>query len=197
MGTRPVLAPLLLVRLAMLACLACALSGAFGPLAVSAQLPPGAGVPNPANPSIYNYPCAPMFLSPVSMTPITTSNFLGSCATFYTPTPTPVPRPSMGGSYCSVGDEQIYVPAGAAPTDYGCSVGVSTPVTMAPATPVATAPPEADGHTYYASKASNATTIYCDTDPDWKTLSPANLLNFSSLEAAMAALPAYHLHQPC
>ena len=54
-----------------------------------------------------------------------------------------------------------------------------------------------DGHTYYASTASNASTIYCDTDPDWQRLSPRNLVSFPSLDAAMAALPGYHLHRPC
>ena len=66
------------------------------------------------------------------------------------------------------------------------------------------APAVADGHTYYASTyhtgagaSFNAHTIYCDTDPGWKRLSPANLASFPSLDAAMAALPGYLLHRPC
>jgi hypothetical protein len=54
-----------------------------------------------------------------------------------------------------------------------------------------------DGHTYYASTASNASNIYCDTDSEWRRLSPRNLVSFDSLTAAMAALPGYHLHKPC
>jgi hypothetical protein len=54
-----------------------------------------------------------------------------------------------------------------------------------------------DGHTYYASTASNASTIYCDNDSDWRRLSPRNLVSFPSLAAAMAALSNYHLHRSC
>jgi hypothetical protein len=54
-----------------------------------------------------------------------------------------------------------------------------------------------DGHTFYASTASNASNIYCDTDSEWKRLSPNNLVSFNSLAAAMTALPDYHLHKPC
>jgi hypothetical protein len=56
----------------------------------------------------------------------------------------------------------------------------------------------ADGeHTYYASTFRTADTIYCDTDPDWKSLSPRYLVSFTSLDAATAALPGYKLHRPC
>jgi hypothetical protein len=56
---------------------------------------------------------------------------------------------------------------------------------------------DSDGHTWYASTAPNAHDIYCDSDSAWQRLSPRNLVSFPSLAAAMAALPGYHLHQPC
>jgi len=65
--------------------------------------------------------------------------------------------------------------------------------------PSRTAPPSSttSGHTYYASIYPGANTIYCDTDGNWRTLSPSYLKSYPSLEAAMAALPGYHLRQPC
>ena len=96
----------------------------------SAQIPPG-GTPDPVNPSIYSYHCPPLYVYPPSMTPITTTNFVGSCTTFAKPaTPgvlsvqvAPVAifsSSSTGGSYCILGDEQIWVPTGASPASYGC-----------------------------------------------------------------------------
>ncbi|HKI16362.1 MAG TPA: hypothetical protein VKA15_00700, partial [Isosphaeraceae bacterium] len=55
----------------------------------------------------------------------------------------------------------------------------------------------AGDHTYYASTAANASTIYCDDDPGWQDLSPQDLVSFPSLAAAMAQLPDYDLHRPC
>jgi len=60
--------------------------------------------------------------------------------------------------------------------------------------PLADAPA---GHTFYASSYFTARTIYCDDDPGWRTLSQAYLVSYPSLAAAEAALPSYHLHQPC
>jgi len=89
----------------------------------------------------------------------------------------------------------------------GSNQGESGPAVSDPTAPPAPAaepastptPTEAggDAHTYYASRAPNASTIYCDDDPLWQTLSQRNLVSFPSLAAAMAALPSYHLHQPC
>jgi hypothetical protein len=96
-----------------------------------------------------------------------------------------------------------------APSYSGGNTGDLTPrppdATAAPSLPVAVTPAPTstpsttagDGHTYYASKAPNATTIYCDDDPVWQTLSTRNLVSFQGLDAAMAAFPSYHLHQPC
>jgi len=53
------------------------------------------------------------------------------------------------------------------------------------------------GHSYYASTYPGASTIYCDTDANWRSLSTSYLVNYPTLEAALAALPSYHLHQPC
>ena len=75
--------------------------------------------------------------------------------------------------------------AGSGPADVAA---VPTP----PATGVSTS-----GHAYYASTYHTADTIYCDTDPEWKSLSQQYLVSFPSLDAAMAALPSYHLHRPC
>lgn len=69
-----------------------------------------------------------------------------------------------------------------------------TPVSTSAVTP---APSPSAGHTFYASTYWTASTIYCDDDPLWKNLSPRYLVSFPSLEAALAALPGYHLHQPC
>lgn len=90
------------------------------------------------------------------------------------------------------------LPPGATVSGQGPAAGDSSGV--ASSTGVSPAGPDArgeDGHTYYASTASNASTIYCDDDPDWQRLSPRNLVSFSSLAAAMTALPGYHLHRPC
>jgi hypothetical protein len=59
------------------------------------------------------------------------------------------------------------------------------------------APGATEGHTFYASSFATADTIYCDTDPGWKSLSPRYLVSFPSLDEALAALPGYHLHRPC
>jgi hypothetical protein len=68
----------------------------------------------------------------------------------------------------------------------------AAPLPTPPAAVVST-----NGHTYYASTYQTADTIYCDTDPAWKSLSQRYLVSFPSIDAAMAALPAYHLHRPC
>lgn len=99
-----------------------------GPRATFAQSPFYTGYPAYPYASSYSYPYS--YLSgafsgnPVSTTPITTSNPLGSTTLI----PAPIRPPALvqtasstGGSYCNVGDEQIYVPAGASPSDYGCS----------------------------------------------------------------------------
>jgi hypothetical protein len=80
--------------------------------------------------------------------------------------------------------------------DSGSADTDATPPAV-PATGAATPAAGGDGHVYYASKAAGATTIYCDDDPAWQTLSARNLRSFPSLSAAMAAFPNYHLHQPC
>jgi hypothetical protein len=84
--------------------------------------------------------------------------------------------------------------AGAGPPPSGSGAAPATPSATATAAPDASS---ADGHTYYASRASNASTIYCDDDPVWQNLSARNLVSYPSLAAAMAALPNDHLHQPC
>lgn len=79
----------------------------------------------------------------------------------------------------------------------------ATPQTEAsfpPASTAAAQPAPADtstGHTFYASTHSGADTIYCDDDPAWQSLSSRYLSSYPSLDAAEAALPGYHLHQPC
>jgi hypothetical protein len=73
--------------------------------------------------------------------------------------------------------------------------GTNGATTTAPVTNLPAA--IANGNTYYASSYRTADTIYCDSDPEWKSLSPRYLVSFASLDAAMAALPGYHLHRPC
>jgi hypothetical protein len=58
-------------------------------------------------------------------------------------------------------------------------------------------PSSTGGHTFYASTYGTAHTIYCDTDPGWKSLSPKYLVSYSSLDVATAALPGYTLRQAC
>jgi len=82
----------------------------------------------------------------------------------------------------------------------GSGTGASPASNPAPAATPNSASTSSDastGHAYYASGAANASNIYCDSDPDWKRLSPANLQRFASLEAAQAAHPTYKLHQAC
>lgn len=59
------------------------------------------------------------------------------------------------------------------------------------------APAGVSGHTYYASTFHTAHNIYCDNDPEWRSLSPRYLANYPSLPAAQTALPGYVLHRPC
>lgn len=110
-------------------------------------------------------------------------------ATAYRPVPSPTPARA------------------AVPAPVSAASGVVQPAAApaAPAQPVAAQPAPVSnaypGHIFYASTYhrgfAQANRIYCDTDPGWKRLSPRYLVSFSSLEAAMAALPGYHLHQPC
>ena len=58
-------------------------------------------------------------------------------------------------------------------------------------------PPPAAAHTWYTSSATNATTYYCDDDPEWQQLSPRNLQSFPSVAALLAVYPGKHLHRPC
>ena len=91
---------------------------------------------------------------------------------------------------------QIVGPAGAKVGSATDSLPPSSPALVPPALSPASGS-EPSGHAYYASGAANASNIYCDTDPEWKRLSPANLQKFSTLEAAQAAHPTYKLHQSC
>jgi hypothetical protein len=78
---------------------------------------------------------------------------------------------------------------------------IAVPVTrpsapLAPSAP-APAPAAAASHTWYTSSASNATTYYCDDDPEWRTLSPRNLRQYPSVAALKADYPTKHLHRAC
>ena len=70
-----------------------------------------------------------------------------------------------------------------------------TPVPRSP-TPSPTPAAESDGHTWYTSAASNATRYYCDLDPEWKSLSPANLRRYPSEAALIAAWGAARTKSP-
>ncbi len=50
---------------------------------------------------------------------------------------------------------------------------------------------------YYASSYPTASTIYCADDPSWHDLSPTYRVHFTTLAAALARFPSYHLHRPC
>jgi hypothetical protein len=73
----------------------------------------------------------------VSSAPITTTNPLGSTTFIPAPivqAPQVITQPS--GSYCNIGDEQIYVPTGASPANYGCNTSPassSSPSSSSPA----------------------------------------------------------------
>jgi len=73
------------------------------------------------------------------------------------------------------------------------------PAPPSPAPAPVSAPPPAttSSHTWYTSSASNATTYYCDDDPEWQTLSTRNLRSFSTVTALLAVYPSKHLHRPC
>lgn len=68
---------------------------------------------------------------------------------------------------------------------------------IAPAQPVGTPVPATGSHTYYASSYRTAHTIYCDTDPGWKSLSKQYLETYPTLAAAQAANPGDTLNQAC
>ncbi len=77
-----------------------------------------------------------------------------------------------------------------------------TPAMLAPQPAASPATPDTSGaassaHVWYTSAASNATAYYCDDDPDWRTLSPANLRSFPSVAALLAVYPGRRLHRPC
>jgi hypothetical protein len=72
------------------------------------------------------------------------------------------------------------------------------PAAASAAPPPALAPSATSGtHSWYTSSASNATTYYCDDDPEWRTLSPRNLQSFPTAAALNAVYPNKHLHRPC
>jgi hypothetical protein len=104
-------------------------------------------------------------------------------------------EPSTSYSAGNLGEGAGSIPGGGGGPQ--ASGSGTAPAPEASATPAAPGPPSGDGHTYYASRAPNASTIYCDDDPIWQSLSARNLVSYPSLAAAMAALPGYHLHQPC
>ena len=90
---------------------------------------------------------------------------------------------------------------GKAPSAVAPSATAAVPAQAQPApTPVQGSPsptPAAEsGHTWYTSAASNATRYYCDLDPEWKTLSPANLRSYPSEAALIAAWGAARTKSP-
>jgi endonuclease YncB( thermonuclease family) len=95
-------------------------------------------------------------------------------------------------------------PAPAAPTSSPERTGSETPSStpnvpvMAEPTPQPTAPVSAapSGHTWYTSSHFRAEYYYCDTDEQWKALSPSYLKSFSSPEALLAKYKRV-LHEAC
>lgn len=86
----------------------------------------------------------------------------------------------------------------ARPTATATPPAPPTPTTRPTVTATPTAPPTPvpTAHTWYTSAASNATYYYCDLDPGWKTLSPANLRSYPSEAALNAAWGASRVKHP-
>jgi hypothetical protein len=133
-----------------------------------------------------------------TLAPVTTATPRPAATAPSSPTLTPTSTaPSSSGSSVLVppsGPQAQPTPPFAVPVlpPQASGPNIISPAAAASSTPTATA-----AHIYYASNAANASTIYCDTDPDWQQLSQQNLMSFTSLAAAMSAFPSYHLHQPC
>lgn len=52
-------------------------------------------------------------------------------------------------------------------------------------------------HIYYTSSSTSAKYYYCDTDSGWKSLSKANLKQFSSPEELLKSYPTRTLREAC
>jgi hypothetical protein len=57
-------------------------------------------------------------------------------------------------------------------------------------------PPPATGHRFVASKRARQY-YYCDSDPAWRDLAPANLVWFDSEALLRETYPNLVLHEPC
>lgn len=100
-----------------------------------------------------------------------------------------------------------------APTQTPTKTPSSTPPSVSPSpfpTPSETPPPAttltpaliptlspATTHMFYTSSYPTAKKYYCDTDNDWKTLSPKYLKSFSSEEELLKNYPNRILDDPC
>lgn len=87
-----------------------------------------------------------------------------------------------------------------APTSPLSPLDEPTPTAPIPSpsfTPIPTLlPPVSGQHLFYTSSHWKAKYYYCDTDNDWKSLSPTYLKTFSSGQELLVAYPRV-LHEPC
>lgn len=70
---------------------------------------------------------------------------------------------------------------------------IPTPIITPPVTQTTTS----SGHLWYTSSYATSKYYYCDTDTQWKTLSPKYLKVFNSKEDLLRAYPTRTLHKPC
>lgn len=105
------------------------------------------------------------------------------------PSPTPPPIQTLTTTPVpSIAPTAIPTPT-ITPTATSVPTAISTPI------PPPTSAPTTQ-HIFYTSSHWKAKYYYCDTDNDWKNLSPNYLKSFSS-EAELLAAYSRFLHEPC
>ena len=100
--------------------------------------------------------------------------------------PTPSPTASTA-RYINISTSPTLSPT-ASPAGH---INISTSPAPSP-----TASPQPASHIFYTSSHWKAKYYYCDTDNDWKDLSPAYLKSFNSEEELLRNYPRT-LHEPC
>ena len=118
------------------------------------------------------------------------------------PTPSPTASPAR---YIDISTSPTLFPTASPAEHINISTSPTPSPTASPAghidistspTPSPTALPQPASHIFYTSSHWKAKYYYCDTDNDWKDLSPAYLKSFNSEEELLRNYPRT-LHEPC
>ncbi len=129
---------------------------------------------------------SPIQPTKIKNTPAPTLSLTSTTSIIITPSATPIPTPNTS---------TIPTPL---PTISSTSTPQSSPLIQPTQTSTITPPPTTtSGHTFYTSSHWKSKFYYCDTDPDWHTLSATYLKKFNSEQELLAAYPTHVLHEPC